>query len=318
MQTPTRFALAALGLVLAPLAATAQHIELITEADVTFVVTYTTSVTTKTGTGAQRKDSTRSIVSKLPAPQVEIIKAMQALDLIDEQDGPAGWTFLAVRSAPADLESEIKSDEVNSEFALYAAKGSQRVPVPESIFSLSASPSYLGISPAVHKSVTTHSTRNIIKSSGTATYYTEMSFKPAFVRELPPVIESTGTEPAPGGGTRSFSIVNKTTSTFTVTSMFSTGFATIPFRTPNGDQPVFFFILGPNFVFNAKGDFSGSLRNSVTKTKKYTNRTVPDVDMGTEVDTEDTLNVGGLVDVKISLGAPKLVPRSDYGTSIPF
>jgi hypothetical protein len=305
------------------LGALAQHIELISEADVTFSVTYQTSVPTTTGTGATRSVSTRVLVSKLS--NADIIKSI-VKELKDAQNNPVetdpaapGWSFLAVRSLPADLY------EVNGDFALYAAKGTQRVAVPTALFSASANPSYLGITPSVTRGVLTHSTRNIVRASGTSTFYTELALAPAFTREAA-VTGPAAEEPAPGGGVRRFNVVTTTSTRFTVESMFATGFASIPFRTPNqaltysppADSPVTFFIIGPNARLTTRGDFSGVLTNTVKRTKVYTfPRGFPAAVIDEVVDATPTPNVGGLVEITVTVGAPILVPRSNYDITDP-
>lgn len=291
MHIKPRLLLASLGLALVPLAASAQDIELVTEAPVTFEVVFGTSVTTTTGTGVTRKDVTRAYNSAITTTQ--ILEGLKTEGLITE-DNVVGWRLVAVRSAPADLY------EVHTDFSLYAIKENNdvtlRVAVPSSLFNISANYS-------VENVVTTHSTRNIITSRGTVTNHADMVFKPTFVRkEVPPTITGPFTDE---DGT--YNLSTKTLSAFTLENLFSTGFSTISYTTSS--EPVFFFALS-GVRYASKGDFNGMVIHTKTGTKKYTTRGVPDEELPAEA--EPSVPASGLVSIRMTVGAAKLVPQSLY------
>lgn len=298
MQLKPRLALAALGLVLAPFVASAQHIELVTEAPVTFELTFNTFVTSTNGlVGAARVDTTRSYNSTITTN--DILTALKTEGLITDAS-TVGYRLVAVRPLPADL------IYVNTEFQLYAIKTDTATPtriyVPEDFFSIIANYSVENFS-------IRHSTRNILTSSGTVTNQAEFSFVPTFTRkEVPPVItgpfvdNSTGTP-------RNYNLSTKTNATFTLSALESSGFSTIPFRIRT-DEPVFFYAID-TVRYTSRGDFSGSLINTVTPTRKYTTRNIPDLVEPEVVDTAPT-QTSGLVSVRLTVGTPKLVDRSLY------
>jgi len=300
MQLKPRFLTLALGLALAPFtAAFAQDIELITEAPVTFQVTFGTSITTNNGkTGSARVDTTRSYNSALSTP--DIIRGLLGLSA---SDSITGWRLAAVRSLPAD------DYEVDSEFYLYLVNdslGERRLITAEQFQILTTF--------SVTDSTVTHVTRNIITGKGTVTGHTEMKFLPTFTRkELPAVVTGTFSENV-GGANRTYNLSVKTDATFTLDNMATAGYATVNFAT-RSTEPVFYFAI-ERVRFSARGDFTGNLINTVTTTKKFTTRGIPDELVSTEVG-ETPVPAGGLVSVQVVVGAAKLIPRELY-PEVPF
>jgi len=120
MQFTPRFLALAIGLALAPFSALAQDIELVTEATVTFQVTFGTSITTNNGqTGTGRIDTTKAYNSVLP--NADIIRSLLGLT---PTDSIAGWRLAAVRPLAADL------NEIDTSFALYLVNDSQNIHTP--------------------------------------------------------------------------------------------------------------------------------------------------------------------------------------------
>lgn len=294
MHIKPRLLLAAFGLALVPLAASAQDIELVTEAPVTFEVVFGTSVTTNNGqVGVARKDVTRAYNSTITTTQ--ILESLKTAGHITTAD-VVGWRLVAVRPAPADLY------DVDTAFTLYAVKVennviTQRVHIPSDSFFINANYS-------VENTATTHSTRNIITSRGTVTNHADLFFKPTFVRkEVPPVI--TGPFPDEIG---TYNLSSKTEGHFRTDNLFSTGFSSISYVTYA--DPVFFFGLS-GMRYSTKGDFNGKLVNRRIDTKKYiTPRNEPDAPQPEVVEGE--VDTAGLVSIRLNVGAAKLVERSLY------
>lgn len=294
MHIKPRLLLASLGLAFVPFAASAQDIELVTEAPVTFEVVFGTSLTTTNGqVGVARKDVTRAYNSTITTTQ--ILEGLKSDGFITD-DSVVGWKLVAVRPAPADLY------EVDTEFALYAVKVennaiTQRVYIPSSSFSINANYS-------VENNVATHSTRNIITSRGTVTNHADLRFKPSFVRkEVPPVITGPFSDEV---GT--YNLSSKSEGHFSIENLFSTGFSSISYVTYS--DPVFFFGLS-GIRYSAKGDFNGDLVNRRVDTKKYiTPRGRDDAPQPEVVESE--VETAGLVSIRVNVGAAKLVERSLY------
>lgn len=296
-----RALLASLGLASLPFAASAQDIELVTEAPITFQLVFGTNHTTTNGQiGATRRDVTRSYSSIVGNPQ--ILEALRTSGLIEDPT-TAGWQLRAVRSAPADL------NEVGTSFFLYVVKPqsdgdgtdtSVRMRVPSAFF---ASSSFY----SAEQAVTRHSTRNIISSSGSVTNYAEMRLQPTFVRkEVPPVITGPFSEPF-GAGTRSYNLSTKTETTFTLDSQRASGFSNVTFATKN--DPVFYYAI--NLLrYDGRGDFTGTLVDISTGTKKYTTRGVPDEILEPEISAEAAAS--GLVSFRMTIGTASLVEQSKY------
>jgi hypothetical protein len=305
MQLKPRFFTLALGLALAPFAAQAQDIELVTEATVTFQGTFGTSITSTNGqTGALRVDTTRAYNSTITTP--EILRNL-LIQLTAGTEAPTdnitGWRFAAVRPSAADRE------EIDTTFNLYLVNdaANRRIAVPSSTF-------FVFPTASVSRSVITHSTRNIITGSGQATSHAEMFFTPSFTRkEIPAVITGPFTENV-GGTPRNYNISTKTESTYTLDFLLTSGFSIIDYRI-RSTEPVFFYAI-ESLRFNARGDFIGELINTKKAVKKYTTRGIPDQELSTEVDETPTPS-GGLVSLQVNIGAAKLVPRDLY-PEVPF
>jgi hypothetical protein len=318
MQLKPRFLTLALGLALAPFAAQAQDIELVTEATVTFQVVFGTSVTTTNGSvGVARIDTTRAYNSTITTP--DIIRNL-LIRLTADTDEPVsditGWRLAAVRPSAADYDAYVVprfalfyAADIDTKFYLYLVNDTlnRRILVPEDIFLITPNTSVLN-------STVTHSTRNIIAGRGVATNSAEMFFTPSFTRkELPATITGPFTENV-GGTNRSYNISTKTESTYTLDTLNTSGFSTIAFGTRT-NEPVFYFAI-ESLRFNARGDFTGNLINTTTAVKKFTTRGIPDETISTTVDPEPTPS-GGLVSFQVVVSACKLVPRDLY-PEVPF
>jgi hypothetical protein len=300
MKLRPRLALAAFALVLAPLAASAQEIELITEAPVTFQLTFGTSVTTTNGlSGAARVDTTRSYNSVIG--NAEILDSLKLDGLITDTT-TANWRLVALRSAPSDVVY------VNTEFLLYAIKVvnnvvTNRVLVPADKFSALTNALYSG-----QNYVEIHQGQNVISSRGTVTNYGVVSLTPRFTRkEVPPVI--TG----PTGG---FRFASRTETAFVLDDLISTGFSTIAYASRT-IEPVFFCAID-SLRYTSRGDFRGQLTNTVTNTRTSTVRGSVEESPPLSVVTDPTPTPAqGLVSISLTVGASKLVDRALY-PAVPF
>lgn len=298
MQLKPRFLALALGLALAPFSALAQDVELVTEAGVTFQLTFGTSITTTNGqTGTARVDTTRAYSSALP--HNDVIRSLRNILLaIPTTNDITGWRLAAVRPLSADLL------EIDTSFYLYLVNDSQniRLLVPPDRFLIAANATVIN-------SVVTHSTRNIITGKGSFVQNTEMSFTPGFVRkEVPAVITGPFTENV-NGQNRTYNISTKTEAAFTLDYLSTSGFSTVAFQT-RSPEPVFSFAYD-SVRFSGRGDFTGVFYNTVTATKKYTTRGIPDVVLSQTVDQNPTPSFG-LVNVQVNTIAAKLVDRALY------
>lgn len=298
MQLKPRLLAAAFGLALAPLAASAQDIPLVTEAPVEFEITFSTSVTKETGEGVARVDDTKAYRSIIRA--VDIIKSFIADGTIDETppidaNSHLGWSLVAVRSAPADLY------EVDTEFFLYAIKTvngtvTRRVLIPGTIFQIAANFS-------TENATTVHSTRNIESSNGNVVNHADLQFTPTFVRkEVPPTVTGPFEQ-----GTNRHNLSVKEEAAFTLSSLLSSGFSTITFRTIA--DPVFFFATS-SIRFTSSGDFSGNLVTTTITTKDFTDRTKTDEVLSSV--PGPSIPASGLVSLRVSVLAAKLVDGSLY------
>ena len=295
MQLKPSFLTLAFGLALAPFAAQAQDIELVTEATVTVQGTFGTSVTTTNGkTGTARVDTTRSYNSTISTPDV-----IRSLLELSPTDSIEGWRLAAVRALPAD------QVEVDFSFYLYLVNETlnerRRVPVDK----------FFGWTNTwVSSATVNHVTRNIMTGKGVRTVHAEMEFLPSFTRkELPAIVSNPITE-----GGRTYVRSAKTEAAFTLDNVATAGFATINFSTRTA-EPVFFFAI-ENIRYTAKGDFSGTLINTKTTVKKFTTRGIPDEVESVEIDETPT-PAGGLVSFQVNVSAAKLVPRTLY-PEVPF
>jgi hypothetical protein len=298
MHLKPRHLLAALGLLSAVLPASAQLVELITEAPVTIELTFGTATKTSTGTGSSRADVTTAYTSRITNAQI-----LEALRLRGDIPDPtiANWSLYAVRGAPSDLAY------INARFFLYAVKRtSPSAPVmssfavPSEVFSFATN-----LSHSVAAYTERHQGQSIFSSAGTVTNYSRLRYTPTFTRSLPPVVA------APVNGARISTVVN---SDYTVTEMFSSGFATISYAT-RSTEPVFFYPIS-RLVYNSVGDFSGT---QISTTIRSSTPTSPRNAPSTELDrtTAPAVNESGLVSTKITVGPAVLTPRSVY-PEVPF
>lgn len=310
MQLQPRSFFAALGMMLAPLAASAQHIQLLTEAPVTFTVTFNTSITTSNNkTGSLRVDTTKAYSSVIGNP--EILDGLKSAGLITTPT-TAGWRLVAVRGAPTLYQ------EINSDFYLYAINETvtpaTRVAVPSSKFLITSTfrpfPNDSDYVFSVANATMTHSVRNPVTAVGVNNNYAEMSFTPSFTRkEVPGTILSSGTETV-SGRVYSYNIVSQTTSAFTIGTLNTTGMSAISFTASSALDPVFFYAIG-SMTYTSRGDFTGSLLNTTSTIKRYTTRNVAEVNQGSVTDSAST-PASGLVNVRVTLTPAKLVDASLY------
>lgn len=160
MHSRFRLLLLALGLLSSARHASAQFVELVTEAPVTFQITVTTTAVTETAT--ERK--TTATVSRLG--QADVINELRGAGIIPATPAD-GWTLVAVRVPPADLAF------VDAGFRLYAVNGSTHVPVPESKFKGRAYGS-------VAKYKERHSGQYVLDSAGTVTAHVAYDYLPSW------------------------------------------------------------------------------------------------------------------------------------------
>jgi hypothetical protein len=182
----------------AVLPARAQFIELVTEAPVTFQVVLTTPSSTASAT--ERRNTTT--ITRLA--QAQIITDLRAAGVINDTTND-GWTLLAVRYPAPDLYF------VNAAFQLFAVKGEQRIPVPQSKFVSIARNS-------VEKYRERHLGQYVLSSSGTVTNHVRYAYLPSVTV----------------GGT-----------TFDITNSESDGFASVNFtsRDSLGEHEIFFYAI---------------------------------------------------------------------------
>lgn len=294
MHLKPRFLALAIGLALTSLAARAQDIELVSEANVTFQCTFGTSITTTNGkSGGDRVDTTRSYTSSVL--NEDILRSLLGLA---PTDSVSGWRFAAVRPLPAD------EAEVDFVFNLYLVNDTlnQRIAVPSSKFLLAANYS-------VTAGTVNHVARNVITGKGVITGHTELQFLPSFTRkEVPATVTGPFTEQ---GTNRVFNLSTRTDTAFTLTSSNCAGFATINFGVrASANEPVFYFAI-ENMRFSARGDFLGTSLNTVKTIKKFTTRGIPDETVSSV--TDETPSAGaGLLSMQVNVLPAKLVPRSLY------
>lgn len=295
MHLKPRSLLAAFGLFLAPFAASAQDIQLITEASVTFEVTFGTSLTTTNGKdGNERVDTTRGYLSTIT--NRDILESLHSAGIITN-GVPSNWRLIAARSAPADVAY------VDTDFLLYAIRVEndqvlERELVPSWIFDIFRSYS-------VRNYVESYQGRNVLSSRGTVVNYAGVAFTPTFTRtQVAPV-----TFTAPGGART----VTSVATSFTLNDLLSSGFSSISYATRA--DPVFY--CGIDTVrFSSKGDFNGVLVDRTT-----VRNFAPGSLTASNPDDPPTLSApyfgSGLVSMRITVGPAKLVPRSLY-PDVPF
>lgn len=280
--TPRNIVLA-LGLAFTALAARAQHIELLTEANITFEITFGTDSTITTGSGATRVDNTTSITSRLS--QANILEALREDGHITDES-ITGWSLKAVRAAPSDI------FYVDSSYSLYAVKGDTRVRIPDEEFLTTALFS-------VENYVERHQGQNVLSAEGTTTNYAVVEYTPNFTRTLPPVV----TTPEPN--TRVSTVVSDK---YVLSNFVSRGLATIGFVSKT-DMPIFYISI-EKLRMTSLGDFTGErTTKTIVSTGPITPRNSPTTDV--ETSTGPIIS-GGLVSVRITIDAAKLVPRSYY------
>ncbi len=280
--TPRNIALG-LGFAFTALAARAQHIELLTEANITFEITFGTDSTVTAGADATRVDTTTSITSRLS--QANILEALREAGIITDTS-ISGWSLKAVRSAPSNIYY------VDSSYSLYAVKGDTRIRVPDDEF---LSTALFSVESFVEK----HQGQNVISATGTTTNYAIVEYTPNFTRTLPPVVTT------PAANTRVSTVVSDK---YELESLTSRGLASIGFISKT-DMPVFYISI-EKLRMTSLGDFTG---NRTTTTTVTTGPITPrDAEKTTEEFTGTPVTSGGLVSVRITIDAAKLVPRSLY------
>ncbi len=295
MHLKPRFLLAALGFALAPFTASAQDIELITEARVTFEITFGTSLTTTNDkAGAERVDTTRGYLSTIT--NREIAEALRTAGHIPDT-ASTNWDFVAVRPAPADV------NYVDTDFYLYAVKTvgttiTERVRIPSSIFDVF-------INRSVRNYVETYQGRNVLTSRGTVINYASVAFTPTFTRtQVAPV-----TTTAPGGART----ITTVTTSFTLSDLLSSGFSTIAYVTRR--DPVFYYGID-SLRFTSKGDFIGTLQDRTT-VRHFPPGSLTATNPNDPPTLSDPYFGSGLVSMIIRIGSARLVPRSLYD-QVPF
>jgi len=207
--------------------ASAQFVELLTEAPVTFQVTLPTTATTTTAT--ERK--TTSTVTRLTHAQV--LEELRVAGIIPTPT-ITGWSLVAVRAAPADLYY------IDGSFFLYAVNGTTRILVPESKFR--ASNVYI-INPDTdleqsfdYGRAAKYSERNlgqyVLSSKGTVTVHSAYHYQPVF---------------------------DVGTTRFTPSESLTDGFATIAYQSKDLSDGYEVFYFAPSSVrVTARGGFKGS------------------------------------------------------------
>jgi len=138
--------------------ASAQFIELLTEAPATFAITLTTTATSTTGAKRETTSSTLRI------SQADVIAELRSAGIIPSTPAE-GWSLVAVRAAPADLAF------VDGSFHLYAVNGNLRLPIPSGKFSAQS----FG---AAAKYKERHLGHVVLSSSGTVTNHVSYSYLP--------------------------------------------------------------------------------------------------------------------------------------------
>lgn len=142
------------------LTASAQFIELLTEAPVTFQVSLTTQNLSETATSRSRTAATSRFGN------ADIINELRQANIIPAEPA-TGWTLVAVRDAAADLAF------VDAAFALYAINGDQRIAVPQSKFASAAYSS-------VERYTERHQGQYVLTSKGTVTNHVGYEYLPSF------------------------------------------------------------------------------------------------------------------------------------------
>ncbi len=205
------------------LSASAQFVDLVTEAPVTIQVTMQSTVTAITTTAATRTapatTSRKTTTKSTRLTNLQVLQELVAEGIIPGNSA-IGWSLVAVRDAPADLAF------VDAGFNLYAVKGTTRVAVPKSKFEVTA----LGV---VAKYVERHQGRYVYSSKGTVTNHASYAYTPAY---------------------------RVGSSDYVVTESASDGFAKVNFVTKDfsDGHEVFFYAINSASV-TSKGGFSGTV-----------------------------------------------------------
>ena len=204
--------------------ASAQFVELLTEAPVTFQVTITTTAVTTTAT--ERK--TTSTVTRLTHAQV--LEELRASGVIPDSS-ITGWRLVAVRAAPADLYY------VDGAFFLYAVNGNTRIQVPLSKFRASNyyTPSLIP-TPRDYGRAQKYTERSlgayVLSSKGTVTAHSAYHYQP---------------------------VLNIGSNVLTVDECLTDGFATISYQSKDlSDGYEVFFFAPTSIRITTRGGFSGS------------------------------------------------------------
>lgn len=267
----------------------AQEMDLLTEAPVTFQVTFTTANTTSTGTPGNETKKTATTTSRIL--QANVIQELFTSGIIPTN---SGWSLKAVRSAPADLAF------VTAQFSLYAVNPAYtgiegtRIPIPTSKFLAAAYGS-------VEKYVEKHQGQYILSASGTVTNHVGYDYLPSFI-SLPPATTATvGTD----------KVTTQLSTAFTLNTMHSEGFASISFALSDVTDILYYAIKSMNVT--AIGDFTGnSVTTTTTTTVPASGPTVISSSTGPSVPSQ------GLVTLTLTVGAPILVDASLYPAVNPF
>lgn len=281
--TPRNIVLA-LGFAFTALAARAQHIELLTEANITFEITFGTDSTVTTGSDTTRVDTTTSITSRLS--QANILEALREAGYITTTT-ITGWSLKAVRPAPSDV------FYVDSDYSLYAVNGDTRVRIPDDEF---LATSLFSVENYVEK----HQGQNILSATGTTTNYAIVQYTPNFTRTLPPVV----TTPEPN-----LRVSTVVSDRYELESLISRGLSSVGFISKT-DMPIFYISI-EKLRMTSLGDFTGTRTTTTTvSTRPITPRDAETTTLPPTV--SDEVTSGGLVSVRITIDAAKLVPRSYY------
>lgn len=222
--------------------ASAQFVDLVTEAPVTLQVTLSTATTTNTATGR----ATTTTVTRLS--QAQLIDDLRTSGIIQDSSS-TNWTLVAVRNASADMRL------VDASFHLYAVNKvtGARTLVPRSKFDSEAFSS-------VERYAERHQGQYVISSSGTVTNHVIYDYRPKF---------------------------STAAGMHVIQSCTSAGYAKVNFVAKDvSDGFESFFFAISSLSVSTRGGFDARLNNST--------------------------DVGGLINLTVTLGAGKLVPASLY------
>lgn len=294
MKSPTRILLSALGLAGAAASASAQHYEYITEAPVTFEITFGTHVRAADDE-TLTKFTTKPITSRLG--NQDILKQLKADGVLPADADVTQWLLIAARAAPADR------NVINGTFELYAVKADR------------SEKRYLGWgetgtntfnaidTTTIYNYSESHQGVNILASKGITTSYDSIYFTPKFTT---PVRRSATTIQ---DGQR---VYTETRETYELNILESSGFSSIAFEAP-AVKPVFY--LGLNSIrFSSLGDFTGVATQTVTTYRQPVSGSDPAQPDPEPVVTTTPTDVpsAGLVSLRLTVGTPRLVLQSDY------